>query len=63
MKTVDRDKQVPVTIPELLVTTLATSDALSKLLMEKGLIAQAELIAKISEERAVYQRILKATVP
>lgn len=51
------------TIPELLVTTLATSDALSKLLMEKGLIAQAELIAKISEERAVYQRILKATVP
>lgn len=57
----DRDGQVAVTIQKLLVTMPATSDALEKLLIEKGLITQAELIAKISEERAVYQWMLKAT--
>jgi hypothetical protein len=33
-----RDTQAPVTMEELLVTTLATSDALAKLLIEKGLV-------------------------
>jgi hypothetical protein len=47
---------------ELLVTTPATSDALATLPMEKGLIKQAELMTKILEERAVYQRMLKPTV-
>lgn len=45
-----RDTQAPVTVEELLVTTLATSDALAKLLIEKGLVTQAELMAKISED-------------
>ena len=34
------------------------TDALVKLLIEKGLITREEFMAKISEERAVYQRIL-----
>jgi hypothetical protein len=55
------DRTAPVTMQELLVSTLATSDALAKLLMEKGLITQAELLEKISEERATYQKMLNPT--
>jgi hypothetical protein len=39
------------TLEELLVSSLAQTDALAKLLIEKGLITQEEL-QKISEERA-----------
>jgi hypothetical protein len=56
------DKQSPVTLQELLVSTLAQSDALAKLLIEKGIITQAEFMEKLSQERAVYQRILNPTV-
>jgi hypothetical protein len=41
----------PITIQELLVSSLATSDAVAKLLIEKGFFTQAELIAKISGRR------------
>jgi hypothetical protein len=51
----------PVTIQELLISTLATSDALAKLLIEKGLITQAEFLAKISTERETYQKLLNST--
>jgi protein-disulfide isomerase-like protein with CxxC motif len=34
---------------------LAQTDALAKLLIEKGLITQEEFKQKISEERATYQ--------
>jgi len=44
---------------ELLVSTFATADALSKLLIEKGIITQQEFLQKISDERATYQRMLK----
>jgi hypothetical protein len=47
-----------VTIQELLVSSLAQVDALSKLLIEKGIITQQELFDKIAEERATYQRML-----
>ena len=40
---------------ELLVPSLAQTDALAKLLIEKG------LMQKISEERATYQKLLKPT--
>ncbi|MCH7913991.1 MAG: hypothetical protein IH856_13295 [Deltaproteobacteria bacterium] len=43
---------------ELLVSALAQTDALTKLLIEKGLITQAEFMAKLSAERAVYQEML-----
>jgi predicted transcriptional regulator len=54
-------KQKPVTIQELLVSSLAQVDALSKLLIEKGTITQQELLQKIAEERATYQRMLNPT--
>jgi hypothetical protein len=44
---------------ELLVSSLAQTDALAKLLIEKGLIAREELMQKIVEERAKYQRMLQ----
>lgn len=43
---------------ELLVPSLAQSDALAKLLIEKGVITQQEFLEKIAEERATYQRLL-----
>jgi len=51
------DKQ-PVTMQELLASSLAQTDALAKLLIEKGLITREEFMQKISEERATYQRLL-----
>ena len=50
----------PVTMEELLVSSLAQTDALAKLLIEKGLITREEFMQKISEERATYQ---EATEP
>ena len=52
------DKQGVVTMQELLVSALATADALAKLLIEKGLITEAEFMQKLSAERAVYQGML-----
>ena len=51
----------PVTLEELLVSSLAQTDALVKLLIEKGLITQEEFVQKIFEERATYQRLLNPT--
>jgi hypothetical protein len=50
----ESDKK-PVTLEELLVSSLAHTDALAKLLIEKGLITREEFMQKISEERARYQ--------
>ncbi len=44
---------------ELLVSALAQTDALTKLLIEKGLITQDEFMKKLSAERAVYQVMFK----
>ncbi len=52
------DKQGVVTMQELLVSSLATADALAKLLIEKGLITEAEFMQKLSAERAGYQAML-----
>jgi hypothetical protein len=48
------DKTAPVTMQELLVSSLAQTDALARLLIEKGLITREEFMQKISEERATY---------
>lgn len=58
---VELDKGKPVSLEELMVSTLAMTDALAKLLIEKGLITEAEFTKKLLEERAVYQRILNPT--
>ena len=55
------DKGKPVSLEELSVSTLAKTDALTKLLIEKGVIKDAEFKQKLLEERAVYQRILNPT--
>jgi type IV secretory pathway component VirB8 len=47
-----------VTVNELLISSLAQTDALAKLLIEKGLITREEFMQKISEERATYQKLL-----
>ncbi len=53
------DKQGVVTMQELLVSSLATADALAKLLINKGLITEAEFMEKLSAKRAVYQVMLE----
>ena len=53
MVTINKDGTV--TIQELLVTSRAQTDALCKLLIEKGLITEAEFMEKLSKERATYQ--------
>ena len=50
-----------VALDELLVSSLAQTDALAKMLIEKGIITQQEFSAKILEERATYQAMLKPT--
>ncbi len=46
-------EKTPVTFQELLVSSLASTDALAKLLIEKGIITQQEFLQKISEESDV----------
>jgi hypothetical protein len=41
--------------------SLAQTDALAKLLIEKRIITQQEFLTKISEERATYQAMFKPT--
>ncbi|HYQ97212.1 MAG TPA: hypothetical protein VEO92_02505 [Candidatus Nitrosocosmicus sp.] len=55
------DNRKPVSLEELMVSTLAMTDAFAKLLIEKGIITDAEFKQKLLEERAVYQRILNPT--
>ena len=50
------DKGGTVSLKELIVATLAQADALAKLLIEKGLITEAEFMQKLSKERAVNQK-------
>ncbi len=57
MGTVDNGGTV--TLQELLVTSLAQTDAVAKLLIEKGVITQDEFMEKIKAERATYQAMLK----
>ncbi len=52
------DKQGVVTMQELIASSLAQTDALTKLLIEKGLITKDEFMVKLSVERAVYREML-----
>ncbi len=53
------DKGGTVTIQELLVTSLAQTDAVAKLLIEKGIFTQDEFMEKIKAERATYQAMFQ----
>ncbi len=53
------DKGATVTLQELVVTSLAQTDAVAKLLIEKGVIAQDEFMEKLKVERATYQGMFR----
>ena len=55
------DKGNAVNLQELMVSTLAMVDAVTKLLIEKGVISEAEFKQKLLEERAVYLKLLNPT--
>ena len=58
----ESNKNEPVSLTELMVSTLAMADAVAKLLIEKGVITEAEFKEKLLQERAVYQKLLNPTV-
>ncbi len=47
---------------ELLVSSLATADAVAKLMISKGIVTKDEFMKQLSEERAVYQAMLHQNV-
>jgi len=47
------------TLEELMVSTLAMTDALAKLLIAKGIISESEFKAQMSTEGANYRAVLK----
>jgi hypothetical protein len=47
----------PVTLEELLVSSLAQTDGLAKLLIEKGLITREEFMKKLGQDEATYQTL------
>ncbi len=56
------DNQGAVTMQELIASSLAQTDALTKLLIEKGIITKAEFMQKLSADRVVYQAMLRQNV-
>jgi hypothetical protein len=48
-----------VTLEELMVSTLAMTDAMVKLMIAKGLITDEEFKAQLDTERANYLAVLK----
>jgi len=49
-----------VTTQELVISTLATSDVVAKLLIEKGLITEDEFLRRLWQGRVTYERLLKS---
>jgi hypothetical protein len=48
-----------VTLEELMVSTLAMTDALAKLMIAKGVITDEEFKTQLTAERANYRAVLK----
>jgi mannitol/fructose-specific phosphotransferase system IIA component (Ntr-type) len=61
MTELNKDKAV--TLEELMVSTLAMADAVAKLLIEKGVISEAEFKEQLLKERAKYQTLLQNANP
>ncbi len=53
------DRGGTVTLQELLVTSLVQTDAVAKLLIEKGATTQDKFMEKIKAERAMYQAMFQ----
>ena len=61
MTELDKDKAV--SLEELMVSTLAMADAVAKLLIEKGVISEAEFKEQLLKERATYRMLLHNAKP
>ena len=55
----DTKEDETVQLLELLVSSLAQIDALSKLLIEKGIIEEEEFLGQIAKDRAAYQSLFR----
>jgi hypothetical protein len=55
----DTKEDETVALLELLVSSLAQVDALSKLLIEKGVIDEEEYLGQIAKDRAAYQSLFR----
>jgi hypothetical protein len=55
----DEPKKQTVTLEELVVSNLAMTDALAKLMIAKGVITDEEFKAQLGAERANYLAVLK----
>ena len=55
----DETKTDKVTLEELIVSTLAMTDAVTKLLIAKGVFTDQEFKTQLSAERANYLAVLK----
>ena len=55
----DNTQDKKLTLEELMVSTLAMTDALVKLLIAKGVITDAEFKTQMSREGANYRAVLK----
>ena len=55
----DETPEKKITMEELMVSTLAMTDALAKLLITKGVITDDEFKAQLGSERANYLAVLK----
>ena len=53
------DRRDTVKLEELIIASLAQTDALSKLLIEKRLITKDEYMEKLSAERESYQSMVE----
>jgi len=53
------DKKGTVTTEELIISSLAQTDAVAKLLIEKGVFTQNDFMEKIKAERATYQAMFQ----
>ena len=53
------DKGGTVSLQELVVSSLAQTDAVAKLLIERGVVTHDEFMEKIKAERATYQEMFR----
>jgi hypothetical protein len=50
-----------ISIQELPISNLAQTDAIADLFVDNGLVTRAEILEKVSTQRAIYQRMLNLT--
>jgi hypothetical protein len=56
------DSKTITTMEELLVASLATAEALARLLIEKRVIESAEFMQRLAAEKSAYQLLLKQKI-